>query len=148
MMPVVMLKAGCQGGPGSQVWTPTLCLQVMVAGNQATGEFGGWGGHRPDGVSSSEGPGGRVGQFKGACWCDTPHGPSVQLGRCPLSVCSSNLEEVLQGSMAGEEWVARPVQASKNRAERERGPEAAEHRAGFMLRKRRNGSLQPGRVSV
>lgn len=57
MMPVVMLKAGCQGGPGSQVWTPTLCLQVMVAGNQATGEFGGWGGHRPDGVSSSEGPG-------------------------------------------------------------------------------------------
>lgn len=27
--------------------------------------------------------------------------------------------------MTGEEWVARPVQAGKDRAERERGPEAA-----------------------
>lgn len=52
----------------------------------------------------------------------TPHGPSVQLGRRPLSVCSSNLEEDLQGSTAGEKWVARPVQACKDRAERERGP--------------------------
>lgn len=58
------------------------------------------GGHRPDGLSSSEGPGDGWDNSRELAGV-TPHVRSVQLGRRPLSMCSSNLEEVLRGSMAG-----------------------------------------------
>lgn len=52
----------------------------------------------------------------------THHVPPVQLSRPPLAVCSSNLEEELQGSVGGEKWGARLVQASKDGVERGLGP--------------------------
>lgn len=144
MMPVMMPEAGSQGGPGSQVWTPSLCLQVMVAGKQVTGKFGGWGGHRPDGVSSSEGPGAQVGQFKGACWCDPPWTVSAAGQTSPVSV-----QQQPRGGPPREQGRRRSGWQDRFRPARiERKGNGVQHRAGLMLRERRDGSLQPGRVSV